>query len=152
MSLKRFFCLLILIIPCCVIGIIGYAIRGISSLSGCEESDPEQIEYLAQFELPPSAKNLESYCVGLQAYSADASFEMNPSELDTFITSTHIESHLFTEKSSKNEFLNSRLDKKASQMDSYLYGKYVSADFTQEILIDTSNSERYTVYIFAGGG
>lgn len=131
---------------------IGYAIRVISSLSGCEESDPEQIEYLAQFELPPSAHNLKSSCFGLQAYGADASFEMSPADLDMFIASTSIEPSLFTGKTSGADVLNGRLNEKASQMESYLYGKYVSVDFTQEILIDTSNPERYTVYIFAGGG
>ena len=131
---------------------IGYAIHGISFLSGCEESNPEQIEYLAQFELPPSAKNIKSSCFGLQAYSADVSFEMNPADLDIFVASTSIEPPLFTDKSPDIKFLNNGLNKKASQMDNYLYGKYESFDFTQEILIDTSKPEHYVVYINASGG
>lgn len=131
---------------------MGYAIHGLSSLSGCKESNPEQIEYLAHFKMPPSAHRLKSSCFGLQAYGADASFEMNPADLEMFIASTAIEPSLFTEKSPDIQVLNDRLKKKASGMESYLYGKYISVDFTQEILIDMSSSERYIVYIFAGGG
>lgn len=152
MSLKRAFCITIFIMPCCIIGIIGYAIHSLSFLSGCDESKPEQIEDLAQFKLPPSYRNLKSFCVGMQGYGADASFEMNPSELNAFITTTKVSLPLFNETSPDIKISNDGLNKKASQMDSYLYGKYETFEFTQEILIDTSDSKRYVVHIIASGG
>jgi len=109
--------------------------------SECESSEPLAVEGIAHIKLPPSATNLQSGCGGLQGMWAEAHFDMNPSGLATFVTSTNVSLPLSsTGKPDRLECCGNL------NVKSYLYGTYNAPEWFEEIFIDTSNPESYRVY------
>jgi hypothetical protein len=115
--------------------------------NGCFTDEPDKIQAIGRFSLPPSAKLLETECSGLQGYYAAAKFEMNPGDLNTFIRSTSIKTNFQTKTDMSK--LNWAVQKviKNNIPTSYLHSKVDFPEFLQEVLIDTSDPNRYTVYI-----
>jgi hypothetical protein len=115
--------------------------------NGCFTDDPEKIQALARFRLPAGAKLLETECQGLQGWYAAAKFEMNPGDLNTFIRSKSIKTNFQTKTDMSK--LNWAVQKviKNNIPTSYLHSKVDFPEFLQEVLIDTSDPNRYTVYI-----
>lgn len=115
----------------------------------CAPSNPAGIEAIAQFRLPPSAKLLASNCGGLQGWVAWAKFEMSPSDLDTFLATTHTKPPL----SSTNRPQQLRCHFTDGQdIPDYLYGGYSGFKWEEEVFIDTHDRSRYIVYFTVLGG
>jgi hypothetical protein len=115
--------------------------------NACPSFFPPAIEDWGHFKLPPSFRNLESACGGMQGWFAAARFEMSPQDLDTFIDGTSIERPLTTRLDPKNRLNNDPILKK---MKSYLYG--TAKGGWQTVVIDTSNPDSYKVYFNTFGG
>jgi hypothetical protein len=111
---------------------------------GCPSFFPFLVEENAKFTLPPSAHNIISACGGMQGWMAQARFEMSPDDLDNLLASTFLTQPL-TEIAPEE-----RLDD-VENMSSYLYGRSTSG-LWQEIIINTSDPNVYTVYITTIGG
>lgn len=110
------------------------------TFGGCEPANPTQLEELGKFRLPASTRNLESKCFGLQGWGVLASFEMDATDLELFITSSLIETPLSTtELPTELGF--------PDDMESHLYGKYEAEFLSQYILIDTSDPKVFVVYV-----
>lgn len=128
---------------------------GVKSMtSGCEPTALKELETAGSFTLPPSAKNLKSGCFGMQGWDGYAEFEMLPADLDAFVASTKLNAPLALNEAPKAFALATP----ASQAKSYLHGRfdsYVSKTDTtyyQELLVDTSDTSTYLVYLAFGGG
>ncbi|WP_162909940.1 hypothetical protein [Aggregatilinea lenta] len=106
----------------------------------CEPTNPREIEDIAWFKLPPGYRNLVSSCFGFQGWGGHARFEIDPSDLDTFIASTRIEGPFSMEEMPTSSYFPTNLP-------SHLYGKYETLRFSQHILIDTSTQESYVIYV-----
>lgn len=123
-----------------------------SSVSGSRPEyrgfiESQAVERTAYFKFPPSATHIESFCMGMQGWFASANFEMSPEELETFINSTYIEMPLDTALPTEPYFFD---PDSVKDMKSYLYGNGYNG--LQEVLIDTSDPDKYFVYFRAGGG
>jgi hypothetical protein len=124
------------------------ALRGMFA-DQCPPSNPAAIESLARFKLPPSASNLWTQCWGLQGWWAYARFDIAPSDVDALVSSTQIKPPLSArDKPTDVEFPDVNL----AEIASFLYGSHLEVVFNQEILIDTSDQQRYTVYFATWGG
>jgi hypothetical protein len=119
----------------------------------CNVSNPKGIEEVAEFKLPPSAKLLTSGCGGMQGWEAAASFEMKPSDLNTFLATTSVKPPL--SNSNRPEKLHCGCDDNEKITD-YLYGQYLSYNknhsWEEEVFIDTHDKDLYTVYFNVLGG
>lgn len=111
----------------------------------------------AAMELPSSAHNVQAQCFAFQDYAAYVSFEMNSSELPSFLGTTFIKLPL-SATHKPYHFEHPEGDVAGWQTDkitSFLAGEGSrtgkNATTWQSILIDTSNSENYVVYVEAGG-
>jgi hypothetical protein len=147
--------LLVVIVP------VGIAACGLAAISlffnlflpleglfgnGCPSQFPSQIEEAARFRLPPSARNLESLCTGMQGWIAQANFDIDPQDIDVLIDSTSILRPL----SSTNVPEALQDDIAAQNIETYLYGQAESG--WQKIFIDTTDPNVYRVYLSAQGG
>jgi hypothetical protein len=110
----------------------------------CDPATPSGIESVTHMKLPPSATNLTSFCGGWQGIGAEAQFDMEPSDLATFVNSTNVKLPL--SPSNKPEKLKCFSCGKFTEVDSYLYGTYSAPEWFEEIFIDTSNPAHYRVY------
>ncbi len=111
----------------------------------CDPHDPRGIENIAQIELPPSYRNLESSCGGMQGWAAFAKFEIDANELELFLETTNIEPTLAStglQETTSSIYLSNN----EQYPRSYLYGVHNSFKWFEEIIVDTSRSERWTVY------
>ena len=119
--------------------------------NSCDPSSPAAVEGMGQFKLPPSASHLQSNCGGMQGFWAEASFEMNPADLRTFVKTTRVKLPLSSTgkpvKLNCEHYCNALTDVK-----SYLYGTYSGSEWDEEIFIDTTNPNSYAVYYTALGG
>jgi hypothetical protein len=139
----------------CVVTVfyIYFAVGAVAVFSGCSPSDITELENAGQFKLPPSAQHLKSDCFGMQGWDGQAEFDMAPSDLNVFVTSTKLESPLSNDGLLKDDGLATL----SSQAKSYLHGRYDSyvtktdTTYYQEVLVDTTNPTQYHVYIKFGG-
>lgn len=130
--------------------LIIYGLGG-STGSGCDLSEPRTVESLGQFKLPPSAKLLRTNCGGMQGMWAEAHFEMLPSDLAVFLSSTSIKPPLLN--TGKPDKLWCGCSEEVKAVTSYLYGSYeVGSDWLEEVFIDTSDPTLYKVYFTVLGG
>lgn len=128
---------------------------------GCKVDEPggiEQTEALGQFDFPPGAVNMSARCSGMQGWWLEASFDMPSAELGIFQSSTEVVSaqwmtSLPPADSIQPYSLPTRdLFTWSEGMQSLLYGAYSVNEFSQEILIDTSNPTLFRVKILVLGG
>jgi hypothetical protein len=106
--------------------------------------EPSNVEGIAHIKLPSSATHVESGCGGLQGIWADAHFDMNPSDLKTFVNSTNVKLPLSI--TGKPKTLECHPCNDLTNLKSYLYGTYSAPEWFEEIFIDTSNPAQYRVY------
>jgi hypothetical protein len=137
--------LVMLICGTCFISTLASTRESVSNCC-CPESDPNQIEEVARFRLPPSTSNLWSWCGGMQGWAAYARFEMSPSDLNGFVSSTIVQPPLST-IGRPERLIASDQSEIPDEVSLYLYGLYDSAEFDQEIFIDISDAEKYIVYL-----
>lgn len=113
----------------------------------CAIENPDNaIEQIAEFKLPASGHLLESSCMGLQGWFANAKFEMDPEDLDTFVSSTKVVMPL------ANTGNSSRCPNPVDASTPHLFGDYEASEFYQAISIDISNPALYIVYVCVLGG
>ena len=127
--------------------ISSYALTGIGDIFDsplCDPSDPGGIQSVARIELPPSYTNLWSTCGGLQGWWAIATFEMNPGELNMFLETTSIESTTLSPTMPVQRL--SEYRQEIGDLETYLYGTHDSFDWFEEIIINTSDPNRWAVY------
>ncbi len=116
--------------------------------NGCPAWYPSRIESEAKFQLPPSTTHLESFCTGMQGFIAGANFEMDADELDVLLKSTAITVPLSSSLPKSGLGSNYADDPVVQQMVTLQFGTS-SPDWpaSQIILIDTSDSDTYVVYL-----
>jgi hypothetical protein len=109
----------------------------------CDPANPDADLRLAGIDLPPSAANLAVKCPGTQGIWVDISFDMQPADLEAFVSSTNVKPPLSTTgKPSKPECQCPEMQ----TVTSYLYGVYEEAQWFEEILIDTRQPDTWHVY------
>ncbi len=145
-------------IVCCGTGFVVvtlFTLAGMSAFgyNSCDPKTPKNTEELGQFKLPPSVRNLRSSCFGIQGWLGNAQFEMSPSDLDYFVSHLQIKPPLARNGIPADDDLAT----KASTLTSFLQGSYQTEykngkSFSQVVLIDTSSSTQYLVYVDFGGG
>jgi hypothetical protein len=121
--------------------------------NGCFHWDPQKTETLGRYKFPPSLRNLETDCRGLQGWYSTAKFEMAPGDMNGFIATTMIKSPLSSTvaPSDFSTFLRDLMGERKPA--TYLYRKADNRrDFSQEILIVTHNPTKYIVYVVVLGG
>ncbi|MEO8608460.1 MAG: hypothetical protein ABI690_11280 [Chloroflexota bacterium] len=93
--------------------------------------------------MPPSTAHLQSNCDGLNNWWAEAQFDMDPSDVNAFVSSTDVKLPLsVTIQPSTLGCCDQMTDK----VKSYLYGATGGDEWFEEIFIDTSNPVQYRVY------
>lgn len=113
--------------------------------SSCDNTDTIRFESYAQVSLPPNYDNFQSFCGGTQ-WGVDVVFDIPPDELDLFLSTTHIDtSQLLNGLHSQ---IHSMYFYDRPQMPApYLYAIYSEdRDWFEELIVDTSNPNRWTVY------
>lgn len=134
------------------IGLMIYTLSGLGDMFDspmCDPQNPSGIQEVARIELPPSYSNLKSTCGGVQGWWAQANFDMAPSDLDLFLASTNIESLQPTTELS--ESLEGNYEE-IGYVTSYLYGSDNRDEWYEEVVINTGNPKRWTVYFLLLGG
>lgn len=131
--------------------LMGIGIQGVFPRSRTDICAQENLESLFRFELPVSVENLVATCNDSGHWNASMIFEISSEDLDEFLDSTVV---YIISLSSEEELRHIHLPEGVSleAMKSYLYGQYQEYGYTQEILIDTSHPDVYTVYIEVLGG
>jgi hypothetical protein len=114
----------------------------------CTSREIADIQEMGRFQIPKNAKNVEICLVHRFQDRVDARFEIRSSELETFIQNTNLDLPLATTRKPAQFW---KWDKEVDSVENYLYGKYVG-NFTQEVLVNTSNPESYVVYVWVSGG
>jgi hypothetical protein len=109
--------------------------------NSCPPETPSLVEEMAGFKLPPSASNLSSQCWGMQGALAYASFEIARSDLDYLLQHVLVETPLSTTTESYS------MTHVQCCLAQFLYGEHREGEVFQQLLIDTSNPEIYTVYV-----
>jgi hypothetical protein len=129
------------------ISFMAYVVGGLGDILNsplCDPQNPAGIQDVARIELPPSYSNLQSSCGGMMGWGAEASFDIDPDELDIFLASTSIERPLSsTEVTTHFSYISQQ---EIENLDSYLYGVYDSYEWFEEVIVDTSNQNRWIVY------
>jgi len=129
--------------------LMSYALSGLNfNISECDISTPSGIENVAHFKFPPSAKLLTSGCGGFQSLSASTSFEMKPSDLNVFLTTTNVKMPLSSNR--KPSKLYCQCDENG-EINNFLYGEYNKSGWYEEVFIDTHDKNLYTVYFTIRG-
>jgi hypothetical protein len=112
---------------------------------------PTDIAQLGRFELPPDYTNLATHCTRWMDHSTTGvSFNMPPEHLAQFQASTQIEQWQSTTNTTQIERFDMLDVRRFQAMDSYLYGEtseQLLGSGTQQVVIDTSDPLRYTVYL-----
>lgn len=151
--------ILVLLICVCVgviafIGIVTMAIEGLAvmsgSNSGCSTEDSAPFEGYARVTLPEDYSNFWSSCGGMQGWWAEAQFDIDPNDLDEFLETTNIDMPLSSEPLPSRIYVANASSIKAR--DNLLYGLYDTVDWLEEIVVDTNDPDRWTVYFTVLGG
>lgn len=142
------------IIGCSGISLIGclafltYIAQGLGefygSNSGCGSEDVTPFEGYARVKIPEDYSNFLSTCGGLQGWWAEAHFDINPDDFHDFLASTSIDESTLTDQFPPT--LYSVWKEEIRDIDNLLYGIYDSDEWLEEVIVDTSNPERWTVY------
>jgi hypothetical protein len=120
----------------------------------CPPDEPHEFERIARFSLPSSYMNLSSKCSTWQDWGAFAAFDISPEDLDNYIVYVNrwlgSDTDLVEFTTDSDEFfreffiLARRL--RDNNIQTGLYG-YSDKYDVKEILIDTTNPEKYRVTI-----
>lgn len=118
----------------------------------CDSENSSGFEGLTRVTLPPSYDNFQSTCGGMQGWGADAVFDINPDELELFLSSTHIDISVLSNSLPKQ--IRSIYFRRRPPMPApYLWATYSEeSDWFEEIIVDTTNANRWTVYFTVLGG
>jgi hypothetical protein len=119
-----------------------------------DELPREKVELAAGVKLPPSARNLHSHYTAFQDYFIHVRFDMDPADMPVFLSSTHVDLPLSsTIPLSFDEELNVSwwrpLEAKQFQAGQGSVSLPHGYPESQSILIDTTDPNRYIVYITA---
>jgi len=139
---------ILMIFACGFIFFLAQSIEGLgnSFSNSCEPEYPHSFEALARVDLPPNYDNFDSVCGGMQGWVAEATFTIDPNDLDLFLATTSIAQPLsknFLPDSIYSFYFNTL----ENQPDNHLYGFYLNgADWLEEILVDVSDDEMWIVY------
>lgn len=148
--------LLVLIIAVVLVGIViisssaksvGEWLASDSSCLGTKPYSLEKIEQMARVSLPASITGLQAEASGIQDCEIFLSFNMNPDELTSFISSTYIKNPL--SKGQLPDYFNnypSALKWTLDVNQSYLVGEGIKNGEHQYILVDTDAPLTYKVY------
>jgi hypothetical protein len=140
MRRRRFFIILGIVFSCPLF--IYAALSLVFATIPFSDECPTLIEYTAQFTLPQSTRLHWTQCGETQSRQfAYATFDIAPSDVDALIGSTHITSPLSsTERPYDMNYARFCLLH-------FLYGEYRGLEIVQQVLIDTSHPDVYTVYV-----
>ncbi len=136
-QLRRFrplpsFALLLALVSLSACGVLGIA------RSDCSRS----MLLMLELEPPESATFTEEHCsMGIVNPTYTATLTIPAIDLVAFQQSTRIESWLTTAASAIS------LDDEADGLSSLLFGRFSDGSISEEVLIDTSNPQQYTVYV-----
>lgn len=124
--------LLLVVINVSACGVLGIA------RSDCSRS----MLLMLELEPPESATFTDEYCsMGIVNPTYSATLTIPAVDLVAFQQSTRIESWLTTAVSAIS------LEDEADGLTSVLFGAYSDGAISEEVLIDTSNPQQYTVYV-----
>lgn len=127
--------------------VIAPAIEGLGPIFDsplCDPSNPDGIQDVARIELPPSYSNLSSTCGGLQGWFAYASFDIDPDELHTFVSTTNITT--LEQLTTQPEQIYYLHFEELQPLSAFRYGLSDEDEWLEEVIVDTSNPSRWTVY------
>jgi hypothetical protein len=131
----------------------GFLLVGaIGSLGGLSQPQPQttaEIEALARIVIPPGATNIHAEAGGFQDRFIHVRFDIAPGELDTFLFGTR-----YTPAIGDNGAVpfQQSIEPQADWWQPRAASTYKSGSgfvdgVSQSVLIDTSNAERYVVYV-----
>ncbi|MBZ0301080.1 MAG: hypothetical protein K8J31_15135 [Anaerolineae bacterium] len=122
--------------------------------NSCPPSEPQRLnDFINDFVLPSSARNLWTDCKSFKGFVVQVRFEVNPGELDLFVSNTKIAPPLAsTGKPESMGFLDEAIQAEVSRVDTYLYGRYSGDDWWEELLVDTADPVNYVIYYVVGAG
>jgi hypothetical protein len=126
-------------------------LEGFTLGNTCPSEEPEKLEEMLQFELPLSARNVYSFCGGMQGWIIYSRFDIAAEDLPLLLDKLWLKPQFRTEAELQNiQYFEEEglLDK----IDSYLYSLETGSDFSQELLIDESESEQYRIFLHMSGG
>jgi len=125
---------------------IGQALIQMGDMHTPPCNTPDELESFAQISLPESYENLESICGGMQGWYAEAKFDINPDDLEAFLESTLITPDSLSSTEMPDYTHSGYFRPIEEPVTSYLYGSQWDGDWFEEVIVDTSNPERWTVY------
>ena len=141
---------------CAGISLLAYFFWVGSALTGnaCPSDRLSAIEYAAEIKLPPSATSIHSRCGSWQGYWGQISFDMNASDLNTFLTSTRVKnlSSSIEEPTLVIPFPGDDIARNIGNVTDFRFGEYQLEDVWQQVFIDVSDKSNYTVYVLFGRG
>ncbi|HLA42461.1 MAG TPA: hypothetical protein VJZ27_03440, partial [Aggregatilineales bacterium] len=116
----------------------------------CPSDKPEIFEGMADIKLPPSTQRLSSNCGGMQGWWVEGTFDIKPDDLDYFLQHSNLD--LPYAQNGYTEQTQGGLFPEQETMQSWLYQEYEVYEYYKQILIDTSDSTVYRVYVHILGG
>jgi|GEM_PF-5662671 len=118
--------------------------------SGCGTDDTAPFEGYAQVILPDNIENFISLCGGFQGWWAEAKFDIHPTDLEQFLSTTNIEYPLtITELPSR---IHVPFQPDVLELENILYGISDEYEWLEEIVVDTRRSDKWTVYFVVLAG
>ena len=120
------------------------------SFDSCPSDKPEIFEGMADIKLPPSTQRLSSNCGGMQGWWVEGTFDIKPDDLDYFLQHSNLD--LPYAQNGYTEQTQGGLFPEQETMQSWLYQEYEVYEYYKQILIDTSDSTVYRVYVHILGG
>jgi hypothetical protein len=124
--------LLLIVIALC-------ALTGCEVLFGDPICEPGQT-YALEIEPPSSARDFEARCSTL---SYRARFTISPDDLETVMHTSRIAAW----ETNPTDF--GMYDDEAAAMQSSLYGEYMDGAYLTQLLVDTSDPQRYRVFYYS---
>lgn len=120
--------------------------------NACPPEDRALIERAAGFTLPPSTAKLYARCINWQEWRGQLAFDMNPTDLDAFLSSADMETPLVSTGAPELHrlFADDPESARIETVTTYLYGENRRPDVWQYILIDTADPALYRVHVLFG--
>ena len=112
--------------------------------SGCGTEDPAPFEGYAHVTLPDDYSNFSSSCAGIQGMVATASFDIDPKDFEVFLSTSSIDPSSLSNQLPLDIHTTWIIDIK--DFDTVRYGIYESDEWLEEIIVDTNDPNRWTVY------
>jgi hypothetical protein len=124
----------------------------LNSENACPPEDRPLIERAAGLTLPPSTAKLYARCINWQEWRGQLAFDMNPADLDAFLSSAEMETPLASNGKPELHrlFADDLESARIETVTTYLYGENRRPDVWQYILIDTADTALYRVHVLFG--